>query len=195
LSLGADDASRAGAPRRRRGAARVRSLGSLRCSGSRRGCTGYSPRSRKARAGGRGGREVGGVAAWARTGVGAGVEDHDSRASRWGTSAFVARARTWDGRDVVVKLGIPDAGFARQVETLEAAKGCRRSRSTPAASRSQGCSAHHRPTSRTVQRCRRSPPLPGERCFGSRGRIRSPQRTVDSLGAAVRSGTLAPPLR
>jgi ABC-2 type transport system ATP-binding protein len=112
-----------------------------------------------------------------------------------GTSAFVARARTWDGRDVVVKLGIPDAGFARQVETLEAAKGCRRSRSTPAASRSQGCSAHHRPTSRTVQRCRRSPPLPDERCCGSRGRIRSPQRTVDSLGAAVRSGTLAPPLR
>jgi streptomycin 6-kinase len=41
-----------------------------------------------------------------------------------GTTAIVARARRSDGREVVLKLGFPDPAFARQMETIEAAKGC-----------------------------------------------------------------------
>jgi streptomycin 6-kinase len=40
-----------------------------------------------------------------------------------GTTAIVARARTSDGRDAVLKLGFPDPAFARQMEAIEAAKG------------------------------------------------------------------------
>ncbi len=38
-----------------------------------------------------------------------------------GTAAHVARARTADGRDAVLKLAVPDPHFARQIRTLAAA--------------------------------------------------------------------------
>jgi streptomycin 6-kinase len=42
-----------------------------------------------------------------------------------GTAGYVARAVTADGKSAVLKIGIPDSsGFARQMETIEAAKGC-----------------------------------------------------------------------
>ncbi len=40
-----------------------------------------------------------------------------------GTAAYVAQARTADGRHVVVKIAAPDPGFARQVRTIAAAYG------------------------------------------------------------------------
>ena len=40
-----------------------------------------------------------------------------------GTTAFVARVRTADGRDAVLKLAIPEPGFAGQVRTIAAAEG------------------------------------------------------------------------
>lgn len=40
-----------------------------------------------------------------------------------GSAAYVARARTVDGRDAVVKLAVPAPGVARQVRTIEAARG------------------------------------------------------------------------
>lgn len=40
-----------------------------------------------------------------------------------GTAAFVARARTASGAAVVVKITVPDEGFARQIRTLELADG------------------------------------------------------------------------
>ncbi len=40
-----------------------------------------------------------------------------------GTAAYVARARTADGEDAVVKLAVPDPEFARQIRTLAAAQG------------------------------------------------------------------------
>ena len=41
-----------------------------------------------------------------------------------GTASYVARARTADGRDAVVKLAVPAPAFARQIRTLAAARGC-----------------------------------------------------------------------
>ncbi|MFE6163947.1 aminoglycoside phosphotransferase family protein [Streptomyces sp. NPDC056486] len=40
-----------------------------------------------------------------------------------GTSSYVARARTRDGRDAVLKLSLPSTDFASQVRTLSLAKG------------------------------------------------------------------------
>jgi streptomycin 6-kinase len=40
-----------------------------------------------------------------------------------GTAAYVARTRTADGNDAVVKLSLPDPAFARQIRTLAAARG------------------------------------------------------------------------
>jgi streptomycin 6-kinase len=40
-----------------------------------------------------------------------------------GTASYVARARTADGRDAVVKLSVPDPAFTRQIRTLAAARG------------------------------------------------------------------------
>src|SRR5450759_2551407 len=40
-----------------------------------------------------------------------------------GTASYVARTRTVDGRDAVVKLSVPDPAFTRQIRTLAAARG------------------------------------------------------------------------
>lgn len=40
-----------------------------------------------------------------------------------GTASYVARTRTADGRDAVVKLSVPDPAFTRQIRTLAAARG------------------------------------------------------------------------
>jgi hypothetical protein len=40
-----------------------------------------------------------------------------------GTAAYVARTRTADGSDAVVKLSVPDPLFTRQIRTLAAARG------------------------------------------------------------------------
>jgi streptomycin 6-kinase len=40
-----------------------------------------------------------------------------------GTASYVARTRTVDGRDAVVKLSVPDPAFTRQIQTLAAARG------------------------------------------------------------------------
>lgn len=40
-----------------------------------------------------------------------------------GSASYVARVRTSDGRDAVLKLAVPDPDFARQVRTIEAARG------------------------------------------------------------------------
>ena len=40
-----------------------------------------------------------------------------------GTASYVARTRTADGTDTVVKLSVPDPAFTRQIRTLAAARG------------------------------------------------------------------------
>ncbi|MFE0131984.1 hypothetical protein ACFWY6_10465 [Streptomyces sp. NPDC059037] len=40
-----------------------------------------------------------------------------------GTTSYVARARTHDGRDAVLKLALPEGDFASQVRTLRLADG------------------------------------------------------------------------
>ena len=41
-----------------------------------------------------------------------------------GTAAYVAGARTRDGQDVVLKVGLPDPQFADEIGTIERARGC-----------------------------------------------------------------------
>jgi streptomycin 6-kinase len=40
-----------------------------------------------------------------------------------GSGSYVARARTEDGRDAVLKVSLPDPGFAAQVSTIASARG------------------------------------------------------------------------
>jgi len=40
-----------------------------------------------------------------------------------GTGSYVARVRTTDGQDAVLKLALPDPGFADQVRTIDSARG------------------------------------------------------------------------
>ena len=40
-----------------------------------------------------------------------------------GTASYVARTRTADGTDAVIKLSVPDPAFTRQIRTLAAARG------------------------------------------------------------------------